>query len=357
MRTSRVRMSSVCAVVLLGAVTASCAKVSNSESPMRTDAVVAAGASVATCDPANLRISLVTFQAYTLHLLEVYGLENVGTSACSLEGYPAVTAATDSGQDVPLTVDQVTDSPLFSGVSVTEVKLQPGDVAGLWVGELGPTSGPGCHGEPYVRLSITPPGGGAPLVVPNRAVFCAKVPLYVSPVLASPSLPGATGPSGTSGASGTSGSPSTPAVPPCAAADLRLSLVSTLRDASHTIDVWGLENAGSAACSLEGFPGVTFTDASGARLSVIVKNGPQIRGFWTTSVASVVLQPGGVAGLYVGEPTGSGVPSCRANVSIKVSLPADGGVVSSAETTLPLCALVFVSPLQTSPTKPSPPPS
>jgi hypothetical protein len=142
-----------------------------------------------TCTPDALNASFFTMFNYSFHYVNVYALENTGSAACSLTGYPMVAAYTSAPANaVPVTSSDMTD------VAASAVTLQPGTDAGLVVAYVpGPNDqGPACDGP--TTFEITLPGWSQPLVMPQRSAFelCAGSDddtVYVSPVLSSPTSP------------------------------------------------------------------------------------------------------------------------------------------------------------------------
>jgi hypothetical protein len=81
---------------------------------------------------------------------------------------------------------------------------------------------------------------------------------------------GSTAPGTTAGTTATTAAPATTAPAPvstrCHAGDLRMEVAETGASAGHWHALLLFTNAGATPCSLEGYPGVSFLDASGGQV-------------------------------------------------------------------------------------------
>ena len=156
-----------------------------------------AATTASACKTANLTLARSGFSYGTFQYLEIYSLTNTGQSPCTLEGYPQVALQTASGSAVKSAqVTYTTDAPVYGVSAASQVTLQPGDAAGLYVGSIGdPGASRPC--DPAARqmgtMDVTPPSDTAPLSVPVPVnTSCPSAPLYVSPILPSPAGPATT---------------------------------------------------------------------------------------------------------------------------------------------------------------------
>ena len=145
---------------------------------------------VTPCRPSELQVTLASRMAGTLHYLNIYALKNTGADACLLKGYPRVTAFDPARKQIPIKVEDATDSSVYpKETAVTDVTVQPGASAGLYVGALGVSCDPASLVSP--AFDVTPPGASEAVTTANTSFdVCAGETIYVSPF-----LPNATPPS------------------------------------------------------------------------------------------------------------------------------------------------------------------
>lgn len=148
------------------------------------------------CSTAMLSLTHAGMSYGTFRYVDIYALTNTSQAACTLQGYPQVAVRTASGAAVQsVKVTDATDTEAYSVASATQITLQPGDAAALYVGSVGnPGASQPC--DPSARamgfIDVTPPGDTVALSVPVPVnTGCSTVaPLYVSPILSSSALPG-----------------------------------------------------------------------------------------------------------------------------------------------------------------------
>ena len=91
------------------------------------------------------------------------GLKNVGTSTCSVQGYPTIGIHDATGQAIRVDITRGTD--LYGVATPTEVVvLQPGEIGGFWLeNDLSAPPNPPCPAIPgSAALDVTPAGSGSP---------------------------------------------------------------------------------------------------------------------------------------------------------------------------------------------------
>jgi hypothetical protein len=183
-RAKAVRASAAAATVAACAlVLAACGDVSSSDpaSTGSTPSSSAAASPSATASPSAPVTSPAGADACTTTELQVrlthtgalggqaggyLSFTNDSTTACQLEGWPAVIALTASGKATTLKHAQ---STMYGAWHVPAplpvVKLQPGDSAYAVVAADDQPAGAASCPAPYVRLRVSPPGSSASVVI------------------------------------------------------------------------------------------------------------------------------------------------------------------------------------------------
>jgi Protein of unknown function (DUF4232) len=131
-----------------------------------------ATASAATCKASNLVVWLPNGNGNGAAGSIFYKLRitNLGSAACSLKGFPKVSALNLKGQAVGKPASKE------SGQKAAGVKLAAGGSASfqLRVVEAGNFSPADCHPTEAAGLRVSPPGAGGAKVVPFPFETCAK---------------------------------------------------------------------------------------------------------------------------------------------------------------------------------------
>jgi hypothetical protein len=207
----------------------------------------------------------------------------------------------------------------------------------------------------------------AALVAAAAAIFGAVLGLHGSNsrtpsagVSAAPPLPLSQPPSQPASPSPSQPAPSSSGNQPtndCTSQDLSFRVVTGSNFAFHHLDVLGLSNKSSGPCSMRGYPAVIGVSRSGGAIS-IAPHKTTASGAWPDEpVATVVLQPGEEAGIYlasVSDPNGSCVATVGAE--IRVTPPAGGPPGPPIPVQLGLCPgmKVDVSPILSTTALPQP---
>jgi Protein of unknown function (DUF4232) len=131
-----------------------------------------ASASAATCSTSNLVIWLPNGNGNGAAGSVFYKLRitNLGSAACTLKGFPQVSAVNLKGQPIGKPASKE------SGQKAGAVKLAAGGSASfqLRVVEAGNFSPADCHATMAAGLRVSPPGAGGSKVVPFPFETCAK---------------------------------------------------------------------------------------------------------------------------------------------------------------------------------------
>jgi uncharacterized cupredoxin-like copper-binding protein len=131
-----------------------------------------ASASAATCRTSNLVIWLQNGAGNGTAGSVYYKLRltNGGTAACTVSGFPKVSAVNLKGQTLGKPATNET------GFKVSSVTIQPGESASFQVRvvEAGNFSPSQCHPAMAAGWRVAPPGGGGSKVVPFPFETCAK---------------------------------------------------------------------------------------------------------------------------------------------------------------------------------------
>jgi len=142
--------------------------------------------------------------------------------------------------------------------------------------------------------------------------------------------------SGSSSTSSSTTSTSTPGTPGCRTAALTLSLGSPNGSAGATHYTLTFRNSGSVTCTLYGYPGVSFLDASGHQIG-----DPAQRQGGTP--ATVTLAAGGSAYSSIAG-TDPGIPPCSGSATATQVRVYPPGETQAATVTAPTGLLVCSSP-------------
>ena len=145
-----------------------------------------------------------------------------------------------------------------------------------------------------------------------------------------------TSPSGGSSTSSSTTSTSTPGTPGCRTSALTVSLGSPNGSAGATHYTLTFRNSGSVTCTLYGYPGVSFLDASGHQIG----DPAQRQG---STPATVTLAAGGNAYSSIAV-TDPGIPPCSGSATASHVLVYPPGETQSAAVTAPSGLLVCSSP-------------
>jgi hypothetical protein len=107
----------------------------------------------------------------------------------------------------------------------------------------------------------------------------------------------------------------------CTAADLSVSAKDGDAGAGHRSTVFVLANATQTPCSVDGYPGMAFLDASGAVVRGTVERGDSYL-FTDPGPSLVVLQPGDAASYSLGWSEANGA-TCATSTKVQVTPPDD----------------------------------
>lgn len=180
---------------------------------------------------------------------------------------------------------------------------------------LGPGGGPGAAGFERVRaghrtrrarrriaggtlaaFAVAGAAGVTASVLPGRS-SPARVIVPAGTASGGPVVTAAT-PTSAASAGGTSSSQSGPASRPaeCATSELRVTLSPASAAAGTAYQLIDFENQGGSTCTMQGYPGISFVDASGNQIGQSAAR-ENLAG---ESTVAVTLQPGQVATAYMG---------------------------------------------------------
>ena len=135
-------------------------------------------ARVAVCRSSNLVLTYPSPVIYLHHFVFVYGLRNSGPTACSMTGYPAVTARNQSGAPLGIHVEHLPEWD-----QVVAVTLRPGQTAGFFLASGSMPKVCGRRSDIYGTFEVAPPGASQTLAIatPARGACPGQV-VFVSPV-------------------------------------------------------------------------------------------------------------------------------------------------------------------------------
>lgn len=155
-----------------------------------------------------------------------------------------------------------------------------------------------------------------------------------------------------------------PAAAPCKGPQLKLSNEGGDAGMGNRVANIGVQNIGTSACSLTGYPGVVLQDRQGRNLTAI--RSEQSTGSYFTqgqAPAPVTLAPNAKAAFELAwnvvPNEGAGEKTCPSAARIRVTAPGDTSPVSLAMTFTPCSSRVRVSPIRplTDATTPAPAPT
>ncbi len=224
-------------------------------------------ASLASCQAADLRISLPTaisgdpdvgMGKRSWNIV----FRNISKTACTLHGWPQIVVHATGGKTVATTVSRVDFSNL-APVPDTKIALPAGQNA--IVTAMSATAPKGCVAR--WTLGLTLPGGAGPVWVPGPSgsfVPCVGGQLRLSPFYAEQTLTSDIKALGTSAApppftAATGAEPAT-----CTASALRAAVTSVANEHDGAIIELRLSNAGRPCVLPEGWPTVRLQESGGA---------------------------------------------------------------------------------------------
>lgn len=126
-------------------------------------------------------------------------------------------------------------------------------------------------------------------------------------VVGAVALAGCSAPASTTVAAGTLASSTQPPAPECGGKALTGSVTLAGSNASQPYVVVALKNASTSACSMSGYPVVTFADAAGKPIGVAITHGSTYE-VADPGEAVADLKPGGSAWFAIGTGTAYGGP-------------------------------------------------
>lgn len=147
------------------------------------------------------------------------------------------------------------------------------------------------------------------------------------------------------------GGPLPPAAVPCKGPQLKLSADGGDAGMGHRVAIVGVQNVGSQACSLTGYPTVTLQDARGRNLTTVRSEqnpGSYLRS--GQSPAPVTLQPQGKAFFDVAwtlvPNEAKGETACPSAVRIRATAPGDTSPATLAQAFTPCGGRIQISPFR-----------
>ena len=153
----------VCALVIAGCGVSSSDPASTGSTP---SSPAPAPSTSSGCTTSQLQVRLTHTGALGGQAGGYLSFTNDSTTACQIEGWPAVVALTASGQATALKHAQ---STMYGAWHVPAplpvVKLQPGDSAYAVVAADDQPAGAASCPAPYVRLRVSPPGSSSSVVI------------------------------------------------------------------------------------------------------------------------------------------------------------------------------------------------
>jgi Protein of unknown function (DUF4232) len=158
------------------------------------------------------------------------------------------------------------------------------------------------------------------LALPLLAAACGGTNASSSGTTTASAPPPATTTGSTSTVTFTQGSTQT-VIAKCTAADVTVSAKGGDAGAGHRSSVFVLTNTTQAPCSVDGYPGMAFLDASGAVVRGTVERGDSYL-FSDPGPSLVVLQPGDAASYSLGWSEANGA-TCATSTKVQVTPPDD----------------------------------
>lgn len=154
---------SACALVIAGCGVSSSDPTSTASTPSSPVPTLSTSSS---CTTTQLQVSLTNTGALGGQAGGYLRFTNDGTTACQIEGWPAVVALTASGQATTLKHAQSTMYGAWHVPAPLPVlKLQPGESAYAVVAADDQPAGTASCAAPYVRLRVSPPGSSSSVVI------------------------------------------------------------------------------------------------------------------------------------------------------------------------------------------------
>lgn len=147
-----------------------------------------------TCSTAMLGLNHANTSYGTFRYVDIYTLTNTSQVTCTLEGYPDVGIRTASGGAVPsVQITDATNTGAYNVPAASQITLQPGDAAVLYMGSVGNPGAPDACDPSSTEdgvMAVTPPGDTVALTVPVPVnTSCPTATLDVSPIISSAALP------------------------------------------------------------------------------------------------------------------------------------------------------------------------
>ncbi|MGN6521632.1 MAG: DUF4232 domain-containing protein [Actinomycetes bacterium] len=145
-------------------------------------------------------------------------------------------------------------------------------------------------------------GSSAPAPSAEQTSQAPALPASPEPTTAAPAAETTTSAAATSAAASETQSPSAPAssaAPGCSLDKLSVTPGGTDGGAGHEMDVFVVTNGGDSACTLTGYPAVTFRTAAGAKTAITITHEGDYT-FPALTPKPVEVAPGGAASFAIG---------------------------------------------------------
>lgn len=142
-----------------------------------------------------------------------------------------------------------------------------------------------------------------------------------------------------------------PVALPCKGPQLKLSAEGGDAGAGNRVSIVGVQNVGSQACSLTGYPNVTLQDAQGRNLTTIRAEqtpGSYLRAGQAPAPVELAPQAKALVDLAwnVVPNEGNGQTSCPQAARVRMTMPGDTSVVTLTQTLTPCGGRVRISPFR-----------
>ena len=161
----RQRRAALAGLLALSLAAAACARLtqaggsSSVPGPTLTPSPSPSSASVP-CSGSNVQLLAQYLPGLSHGALWVMGLKNIGSNACTVQGFPEIGVRGTNGQSIGINVTDDTTGLLGPGSPTTVVRLQPGQVAGFWLeNHVGPNPNPPCPAIPAAAALDVGPAG------------------------------------------------------------------------------------------------------------------------------------------------------------------------------------------------------
>lgn len=160
------------------------APVGSGSTPTTTATPTSTTTASSTCPISSLSLSFVRGGVATGHVSGEYQLTNIGGSACTLQGYPALHLLDAQGHPLPTQENQTTSAFTFQAQPPQPISLAHGQSAYLYT-DYTFVSSPGqtCV-TTAAAMTVTPPGDSASLQTSTAPDPCG--PINISPLQAQP---------------------------------------------------------------------------------------------------------------------------------------------------------------------------